>query len=218
MISTTIGRIVGFFLVLLLLREDVVPERERDRVVRGAVTMAVVVVVVDVASDFCFERFLEGGFVVMVGPSLSLLDDDDLFTPFFAAFVSFLTTAAAVAVVVSFLTTGLFLTASFLATAATFSFLIAAPPVFFVASTFAVRFPSALSLADAALRDDERRLAAGFFFSSSSAAGLSTRSSSLTFAFAVRPLPLLPFVFFGFVVASSVSSLSWLLTAISPCG
>ena len=208
MISTTIGRIVGFFLVLLLLREDVVPERERDRVVRGAVTMAVVVVV-DVASDFCFERFLEGGFVVMVGPSLSLLDDDDdLFTPFFAAFVSFLTTAVAVAVVVSFLTTGFFLTASFLATGATFSFLIAAPPVFFVASTFAVPFPSALSLADAALRDDERRLAAGFFFSSSSAAGLSTRSSSLTFAFAVRPLPLLPFVFFGFVVASSVSSLS----------
>ena len=211
MISTTIGRIVGFFLVLLLLllREEedvVVPERERDRVVRGAVTMAVVVVV-DVASDFGFER-LEGGFVVMVGPSLSLLDDDDLFTPFFAAFVSFLTTAVAVAVVVSFLTTGLFLTASFLATGATFSFLIAAPPVFFVASTFAVPFPSALSLADAALRDDERRLAAGFFFSSSSAAGLSTRSSSLTFAFAVRPLPLLPFVFFGFVVASSVSSLS----------
>ena len=209
MISTTIGRIVGFFLVLLLLREDVVPERERDRVVRGAVTMAVVVVVVDVASDFCFERFLEGGFVVMVGPSLSLLDDDDLFTPFFAAFVSFLTTAAAVAVVVSFLTAGFFFAASFLeAAAATFSFLVAAPPVFFVASTFAVRFPSALSLADAALRDDERRLAAGFFFSSSSAAGLSTRSSSLTFAFAVRPLPLLPFVFFGFVVPSSLSSLS----------
>ena len=197
MISTTIGRIVGFFLVLLLLlREDVVPERERDRVVRGAVTMAVVV---DVASDFCFER-LEGGFVVMVGPSLSLLDDDDLFTPFFAAFVSFLTTAA-----VSFLTTGFFFAASFLATGATFSFLIAAPPVFFVASTFAVPFPSALSLADAALRDDERRLAAGFFFSSS-AAGLSTCSSSLTFA--LRLLPLLPFVFFGFVVASSLSSLS----------
>ena len=214
MISTTIGRIVGFFLVLLLLllREEedvVVPERERDRVVRGAVTMAVAVVV-DVASDFCFER-LEGGLVVMAGPSLSLLDDDDLFTPFFAAFVSFLTTAAAVAVVVSFLTAGFFFAASFLeAAAATFSFLIAAPPVFFVASTFAVPFPSALSLADAALRDDERRLAAGFFFSSSSssAAGLSTCSSSLTFAFAVRPLPLLPFVFFGFVVASSVSSLS----------
>ena len=216
MISTTIGRIVGFFLVLLLLlreEEDFVPERERDRVVRGAVTMAVVVVDVDVASDFCFERFLEGGFVVMVGPSLSLLDDDDLFTPFFAAFVSFLTTAAAVAVVVSFLTTGFFFAASFLTTgfdaAATFSFLIAAPPVFFVASTFAVPFPSALSLADAALRDDERRLAAGFFFSSSSsAAGLSTCSSSLTFAFALRLLPLLPFVFFGFVVASSLSSLS----------
>ena len=206
MISTTIGRIVGFFLVLLLLlrEEDVPAERERDRVVRGAVTMAVVVVV-DVASDFCFER-LEGGFVVMVGPSLSLLDDDDLFTPFFAAFVSFLTTAAAVAVVVSFLTTGFFFAASFLAAGATFSFLIAAPPVFFVAS---VPFPSALSLADAALRDDERRLAAGFFFSSSSsAAGLSTCSSSLTFAFALRLLPLLPFVFFGFVVASSLSSLS----------